>query len=128
MAPDGSVLGKPVDAADAARMLRLLSGSTHRVLSAIVLIGGGITEPMSAMVETRVTFAALPESAVEAYVATDEPYDKAGGYGFQGRAVAFIERVEGDPSSVIGLPLTETARLLTAAGVLLWNTAGDTSL
>ena len=124
--PDGTVLGKPDSPDHARELLRALSGRTHTVLSALCLLDahgtdGGITREETALVETHVTFAALSDDAISAYVATGEPYDKAGGYGFQGRALAFVERLDGDPSSVIGLPLATTVRLLEAWNIPLWR-------
>ncbi len=109
------MLAKPVDAADAARMLRLLSGTRHRVLTAVAVSFNGRVEMRVS--ESQVTFRPLDEAAIEAYVASGEPFDKAGGYGIQGRAGAFIERLEGSYSGVMGLPLFETAELLREFGV-----------
>ena len=106
----GTILGKPVDAADAARMLRALSGRTHRVLTAVALAHGS-RRPVVLSV-SRVQFARLTPGQIEAYVATGEPFDKAGGYGIQGAAGAFARRIEGSYSGIMGLPLYETARLL----------------
>jgi septum formation protein len=109
------MLAKPADAADAARMLRLLSGTRHRVLTAVAVSFNGRTELRVS--ESLVTFCALDETRIDAYVASGEPYDKAGGYGIQGRAGAFVERLEGSYSGVMGLPLFETAELLREFGV-----------
>lgn len=110
------VFGKPRDAADAAAMLRLLSGRTHRVLSAVVVVdAAGEREALSA---TEVRFAPLSEAAIAAYVATGEPLGKAGAYAIQGRAEAFVEHLSGSHSGVMGLPLRETARLLGAADAI----------
>lgn len=107
---DGDVFGKPADAADAAAMLRRLSGRTHQVLSAVVVHdAGGVGEVVST---TQVRFAPLDEAAIAAYVATGEPMGKAGAYGIQGRAEAFVEHLAGSYSGVMGLPLHETSRLL----------------
>lgn len=128
IAPSGAILGKPTDSDDAKRMLRLLSGCTHLVLSGVALLTveapGKITHRALEVVETRVTMAELPEDAIHAYVATGEPLDKAGGYGIQGGALPFVIRVEGDPSNVIGLPLWPVAKMLSAAGVPLWGEMG----
>ncbi len=112
---DGVILGKPADAEHAAGMLRLLSGRTHQVLSGVCVIHAGVTH--EALSESRVTFAELNEADLAAYVATGEPLGKAGGYAIQGRGAAFIERLEGSYSGVMGLPIFETARLLRAAGI-----------
>ena len=104
------VFGKPRDAADAAAMLRRLSGRSHRVLSALVLVEAGAEREALSITEVR--FAALSEPAIAAYVATGEPLGKAGAYAIQGRAEAFVEHLSGSHSGVMGLPLHETAQLL----------------
>lgn len=107
---DDEVFGKPADAADAAAMLRRLSGRTHTVLSAVVVIeAAGEREALSA---TEVRFAPLADAVIEAYVATGEAMGKAGAYAIQGRAEAFVEHLSGSHSGVMGLPLNHTARLL----------------
>jgi septum formation protein len=111
----GEVLPKPVDRADAERILRLLSGTQHRVLTAVVLTFESRSE--LAVSESLVTFTPLDEARIAAYVASGEPFDKAGAYGIQGRAGAFVERLEGSYTGVMGLPLFETARLLREFGV-----------
>jgi len=114
VAMDDTILGKPVDASDAKRMLRALSGQTHRVFTAIA-IGWGDRE-VQACCESRVTFAPLSDAEVDDYVASGEPMGKAGAYGVQGRAAAFIARIEGSYSGIMGLPLFETAQALRAVG------------
>jgi septum formation protein len=109
------MLAKPADAADAARMLRLLAGTRHRVLTAVAIAFEERLEIRTS--ESHVTLCPLDETRVEAYVASGEPFDKAGGYGIQGRAGAFVSRVEGSYSGVMGLPLFETAELLREFGV-----------
>lgn len=111
---DGEVLGKPLDAADARRMLGLLGGRSHRVLTAVALVGGG--RAGTALNESTVTFRALAPAEIEGYVATGEPLDKAGAYAIQGRAAIFVSRLEGSYSGVMGLPLFETATLLSEFG------------
>ena len=111
----GEILAKPVDREDAARMLRLLSGTQHRVLTAVAVLFEQRME--MAVSESLVTFASLDEPRVASYVQSGEPFDKAGAYGIQGRAGAFIERIEGSYSGVMGLPLYETANLLRLFGV-----------
>jgi septum formation protein len=111
----GEMLAKPADRADAQRMLRLLSGTQHRVLTAVAVLYEGRLE--MAVSDSLVTFANLDEDRIHAYVLSGEPFDKAGGYGIQGRAGAFIERIEGSYSGVMGLPLFETANLLRMFGV-----------
>lgn len=110
---DGEVLGKPRDAADAATMLRRLSGRTHEVISALWLVDAH--GERTACSVSRVRFAPLDEAAIAAYVATGESFGKAGAYAIQGRGAALIEHLEGSYSGVMGLPLFETARLLRAA-------------
>jgi len=108
-------LGKPVDAADAAAMLRLLAGRSHDVLTGVALVRRGA--PLSVDVAaTRVTFGALTEAAVAWYVATPEPYDKAGGYAVQGLASRFVTAIEGSYANVVGLPVELVCRLLAQAG------------
>jgi septum formation protein len=109
------ILAKPVDATDAARMLRLLSGTSHRVLTAVAVAFEGRIEMR--LSESLVTFCALDEARIESYVASGEPFDKAGGYGIQGRAGAFVSRLEGSYTGVMGLPLFETGELLREFGV-----------
>ncbi|HXZ48296.1 MAG TPA: Maf family protein [Usitatibacter sp.] len=112
---DGEILAKPADRADAERMLRALSGSRHRVLTAVAV---GFEQRFElAVSESLVTFAALDDGRITAYVQSGEPFDKAGAYGIQGRAAAFVERLEGSYSGVMGLPLYETANLLRLFGV-----------
>ncbi len=105
-----TILGKPDDAADARRMLTLLSGKTHRVLTAIALAHGA--RIAIAVSDSRVTFADLSRREIDAYIASGEPFDKAGAYGIQGRAGAFVSHLTGSFSGVMGLPVHETATLL----------------
>lgn len=107
---DGEVLGKPTNAAHGQAMLRRLAGRTHDVLSAIALVGDAGVQ--TAVSESHVTMASLTDADIEAYWRTGEPADKAGGYAIQGRAAAFIERIDGSYSGVVGLPLCELGRLL----------------
>lgn len=111
---DDEVLGKPRDLADAERMLRALSGAEHRVITAVAVTG---LRPVA--VETRVRFAPLSQAQVRWLAASGDGDDKAGAYAAQGLAGAFIERIEGSFSNVVGLPLLETLRLLQEAGVEL---------
>jgi septum formation protein len=111
-----AILAKPADADDARRMLRSMSGRVHRVLSAVVVTDGEhLREVVS---ESRVHFRALSDADVEAYVACDEPYGKAGAYAIQGRAAAFVSRISGSHSNIVGLPLFETMALLREFGVV----------
>jgi septum formation protein len=108
------IFGKPADPADATRMLALLSGRRHEVLTAIALRWE--REMVLALSVSTVTMRPLEKAEIERYVATGEPYDKAGGYAVQGRAAAFIRRIEGSYSGVMGLPLFETAEALARIG------------
>jgi septum formation protein len=113
----GEILGKPVDREDAERILGLLAGTQHRVLTAVSI---AFEERYELTVsESLVTFAPLDEARIVAYVQSGEPFDKAGAYGIQGRAGAFVERIEGSYSGVMGLPLWETAELLRKFGVVV---------
>ncbi|MBP8097857.1 MAG: septum formation protein Maf, partial [Arenimonas sp.] len=104
------VYGKPADRVDAARMLRELSGRSHRVITAVWLVSAGREE--HAICESEVRFAQLAEPDIAAYVQTGECLGKAGAYAVQGRAAAFIEHLSGSYSGVMGLPLHETSLLL----------------
>lgn len=104
------ILGKPEDAADAARMLRLLSGRTHRVITGVAVVTAA---GMEAVAETtEVSFLELSDEEIAAYVATGEPMDKAGAYAIQGRAARWIPRIEGCYFNVVGLPLARVSALL----------------
>ena len=111
----GKVLGKPKDRADALNMLTTLSGEKHSVLTAVCLstVAGVVCE----LVETQVEFLALNRETCAAYLATDEPWDKAGAYGIQGLAGAFVRSIHGSYSNVVGLPLCETWQLLSSHGI-----------
>lgn len=102
-APDGEILGKPHTRADADRMLRLLSGRRHTVVSGIALILG--CRELTAHAVTAVDFDPIPEKLLEAYLDSDEPYDKAGAYAIQGHASVWIRGIEGDYFNVVGLPV-----------------------
>jgi len=115
---DDSVLGKPADAAEARRMLERLAGRGHDVLTAVALTAPGGELAGETMVRTAVWFRTLSAAEIDAYVATAEPFDKAGAYGIQGRAGAFVERTIGSFTNVVGLPLDEVRELLAAHGLL----------
>ncbi|MBR1886069.1 MAG: septum formation inhibitor Maf [Schwartzia sp.] len=119
VAVDGIILGKPKDEADAARMLRLLSGRRHFVYTGIAFAYRG--EVYEHVEETTVWMDELSDEEIVAYIATGEPMDKAGAYAVQGRAAKFIPRVEGSFSNVVGLPLHAVMKLAQKAGVLLWR-------
>ncbi len=108
------ILGKPEDAAHAAEMLAALSGRTHRALTAVALQHKD--QRQLALSVSQVTFASLTKAQIDAYVASGEPLGKAGAYGVQGKAAAWIPRINGSYSGIMGLPLFETAQLLRAAG------------
>ena len=112
---DGEVLGKPTNRAQAADFLRRLSGRAHEVRTSIALAMEGPLLTDTSI--SSVTFRALNDDEIQRYCATPEPYDKAGGYGIQGLAALFIERIEGSYTGVMGLPLFETGRLLQKAGI-----------
>ncbi len=120
---DGDILGKPADARAGLAMLARLSGRTHQVMTGICLIANSSSIVESVI--TDVTFAGLDRATCEAYLATDEPYDKAGGYGIQGLGGAFVTSIQGSYSNVVGLPLHETWALLTAQGIPSHLTTGD---
>jgi septum formation protein len=110
------ILEKPADAGDARRMLQMLSGRTHAVVTAFALAQGGkILE--ASPVESRVTFRKLAEAEIDDYIATDEPFDKAGAYGIQGIGGGFIARVEGLRDNVMGLPTERVVAALARWGV-----------
>ena len=110
VAIDGELLGKPRDAADATRMLGLLRGRSHRVTTAISVLTW--TGTWTAVETTTVFFSPMTAEEIQDYIATGEPMDKAGAYGIQGRAAAWISRIEGDYTNVVGLPLARLAELL----------------
>ena len=114
VALDGRALGKPVDAEDAKRMLRLLSGRTHQVYTGVTVItpSGEVLTDVDA---SAVTFDPMTEEEIAAYVSTGEPLDKAGAYGIQGRASLYISRIDGCYFGVMGLPLYLVRRLLRRA-------------
>lgn len=117
---EGRILGKPLDRRDAADMLRQLSGKTHQVMTAVAIASADGCESRVAVTDVR--FRRISGEETEAYVATGEPMDKAGGYGIQGRGGIFVEELRGSYSAVVGLPLQETAELLAAAGHPVWET------
>jgi len=110
---DEHLLEKPTNADDAARMLRLLSGRTHQVITGVCVLADGFERSESEV--TRVTFSQLSEDEIAAYVRTGEPMDKAGAYAVQGMASRWAERIDGCYFNVVGLPLPRVYRLLRAA-------------
>jgi septum formation protein len=113
---DGDVLGKPVDDADAARMLARLGGRSHTVITALAVAWRGETH--SAIEEVGVTFHPLTTEEIDAYIATREPMDKAGAYGIQGYGATLVARVDGDYFAVMGLSLQLLIRVLRSLGIL----------
>jgi septum formation protein len=112
---DNLILAKPEDPADAARMLRLLSGRTHRVITGIAVVTATHTEVAAEV--TGVRFLTLSDEEIAAYIATGEPMDKAGAYAIQGRAARWIPRITGDYFNVVGLPLALVTTMLESAAV-----------
>jgi len=111
---DDQLLGKPSDAADAARMLRLLSGRQHQVITGVCLVVSG--QPSVASETTLVTMSEITDQDIAGYVASGEPMDKAGAYAIQGLASRWIPRIEGDYSNVVGLPVALVFRMLRQHG------------
>jgi len=125
---DEQVLLKPDDISEAVRMLKLLSGRWHEVITAVAIaVNKQKTSRQVAQLDlkhvsvmTRVHFTDMSDETIEHYISTGEPFDKAGGYGIQGKAALFIDRIEGSYTNVVGLPLMETGQLLTQAGYKIW--------
>lgn len=115
------VLGKPRDRKDAEAMLAMLSGKEHRVITGLVVLDADARREMTGVVATRVGFRSLTNAEIAAYVATGEPYDKAGAYGIQGKGALLVDRIEGCYFNVVGLPLARLGELLNTFGVDLWN-------
>jgi septum formation protein len=113
---NNQILGKPADPADAARMLHLLSGRTHEVVTGVCLAANGNDSVASEI--TSVTMSEISEQEIAAYISTGEPMDKAGAYAIQGIASRWIPRIEGDYSNVVGLPVARVYRMLQQAGVI----------
>ena len=106
----GEILGKPKDAADASRMLHLLSGRDHQVMTGMTLLRGDVCKTVTEI--TDIHFRALSDREIDAYIRTGEPMDKAGAYGIQGGAALFAERLQGDYYNVMGLPVCRLGQLL----------------
>lgn len=120
----GDVLGKPKSDRDARQMLERLSGATHRVYTGLALVRvrhGRVVKRRTAHEVTRVTMRRLRPRDIAGYVATGEPRDKAGAYGIQGRGAVLVERIEGDYSNVVGLPVTRLAEMLEGFGINIWR-------
>jgi septum formation protein len=120
---DGKILGKPETQLDAINMLTMLSGRKHQVITGVALMNnqGAIQHVQSASIVTDVYFLELTPQQIKAYVATLEPMDKAGGYGIQGKAAVFVERIEGSYSNVVGLPLEQVGMMLQRFNIPIWN-------
>lgn len=120
---DGEVLGKPADREDCIRMLRLLSGRSHQVMSAISIIGSGRQE--TRLSTTEVTFRSLSDQLIDDYWLSGEPRDKAGAYGIQGYGAVFVAEMRGSYSGVVGLPLEALVPLLDEFDIPYWASRGD---
>jgi len=114
---DGSILGKPSGTADARRMLSMLSGNVHEVITGLAVLDAASGRSAVRTSVTRVWFRDLSDREIDAYVATGEPLDKAGAYGIQERGALFVERIEGCYSNVVGLPLSQLGEMLRDHGV-----------
>ena len=112
---NGTIFGKPADQADARRMLKLLSGTQHEVLTGVAITDG--TRLLHDTSISRVRFRDITDDEISAYIATNEPMGKAGAYAIQGMGAVFIERLEGSYSGVMGLPIFETSMLLSQFGI-----------
>jgi septum formation protein len=124
---NGELLGKPVDEDDARALMRKLSDSVHHVhtgVCALAIDADGTVRDESTVITTAVSFAPVPDAWIDWYIATGEPFDKAGGYGMQGSAAIFVHRIDGSPTNVIGLPLDATASLVARLGYDLFSFSG----
>lgn len=110
VAIDGKILGKPKDRNDAVDMLKTLRGREHNVFTGVTVISGNKANTFS--VETRVKFFPLTDDEIENYISTGEPFDKAGGYGIQGKGSLLVEKIDGDYFNVVGLPVSRLAKIL----------------
>ena len=115
--PDGEILGKPTDAADAARILKMLSGKVHEVLTSVAMTVHPNEMPVQLVQVSEVQFADLTPEQIKSYIASGEPFGKAGAYGIQGLGGAFIPSIRGSYSGIMGLPIYETKLLLDRAQV-----------
>lgn len=122
---DDQALGKPVDRADAIRMLRLLSGRTHHVHTAVALARGGRCE--SIVDTTAVRFHPLSDAVIDWYTSTEEPMDKAGAYAVQGRGGLLVEGIDGSPHTVVGLPIHRLPELFEQCGLDVWILLGPST-
>jgi septum formation protein len=115
--PDGEILGKPVDAEDATRILTMLSGKIHEVLSSVAVTVSPDEKPIQLVQISQVQFAILSKEQIDSYIASGEPFGKAGAYGIQGLGGSFIPSIQGSYSGIMGLPIYETKLLLDRAQV-----------
>jgi septum formation protein len=122
---DETVLGKPVDPEDAVRMLRLLSGSRHSVLTGLALVNAATGYLLERLSLTQVWIKTLAEDEIKAYVATGEPFDKAGAYGIQGKGALLVEKIEGCYFNVVGLPLSLLNEMITEMNIPTWLSRKD---
>lgn len=113
----GEIFGKPIDAADARRILGMLSSQVHEVLTAVALLVEPKSNPLCLVQVSQVTFSHISPEQIESYIATGEPFGKAGAYGIQGLAAAFIPTIKGSYSGIMGLPIFEVNQLLDHAKV-----------
>lgn len=125
VAYDGKILGKPVDEADAKRMLTMLSGNTHSVFTGVTLVlidKSGRAGELVFYEKTDVKMHEMTEAEIDRYIATGEPMDKAGSYGIQGKCAIYIEKIDGDYNNVVGLPITRIYQELKKIGIdiYLW--------
>lgn len=121
---DGQILGKPESQAEAVDMLSILSGRHHQVITGVAVMHqqeGQLLKDSAAIV-TQVHFLPISKQQISAYVATQEPMDKAGAYGIQGKAAVFVEKIEGSYSNVVGLPLEQVGKMLHRFNVPIWRT------
>lgn len=107
---DGKMLGKPKNREDAENMLKLLSGRQHKVITGCCIVKNGVAKSFSNV--TLVVFFELSDSEIEEYIATGEPFDKAGAYGIQGKGSLLVKKIDGDYFNVVGLPVSELNRIL----------------
>jgi len=121
----GIIFGKPADQDDARRMLSLLSGDEHEVMTGMALVDAASGRSESALSVTRVWLKAMTESEIEVYIATGEPLDKAGAYGIQGRAALLVEKIEGCYFNVVGLPLSLLYDLMKMVQAPIWLSRKD---
>jgi len=116
---EGQILGKPNDLSDLKHMLGLLAGRKHEVITAVAVVNPSSLR--TCLVRSEVVFRPISITEIERYWASGEPRDKAGGYAIQGLGGVFIKRIKGSYSGIVGLPIFETAELLTASGIPLWR-------